>query len=54
MVAGREDVIVAGLLVLEGVMDLIGAEDLVTSEDDILDGVAAEVRAGTRPVTMER
>ena len=42
----------AGLLVLEGVMDLFGVSDLITSEDDILDGVSADVRSGRRPVTM--
>ncbi len=52
MVPGREDVIVAGLLVLEGVMDFFGVSDLITSEDDILDGVSADVRSGRRPVTM--
>ncbi len=41
MVAGREDVLVAGLLVLRAVLARFGARDLITSEDDILDGVAA-------------
>lgn len=53
MVPGREDVIVAGLLVLEGVMELLGVDDLISSEDDILDGVASDVRCGRRPVTMD-
>ena len=44
MVAGREDVLVAGLYVLDAVMARFGAEELLTSEDDILDGVAASLR----------
>ena len=41
MVLGREDVLVAGLMVLDAVMDRVGAPDLLSSESDILDGVAA-------------
>lgn len=44
MVAGREDVLVAGLYVLDAVMERFGADELLTSEDDILDGVAASLR----------
>ncbi len=41
MVAGREDVLVAGLMVLDAVMGRVGATELLSSESDILDGVAA-------------
>jgi len=44
MVAGREDVLVAGLVILEEVMMRVGTEELLSSEDDILDGVAASLR----------
>nr|WP_202122137.1 Ppx/GppA phosphatase family protein [Streptomyces sp. BA2] len=37
---GRVDVIVAGALVLLGIMDRIGAREVVVSEHDILDGIA--------------
>lgn len=40
MVAGREDVIVAGALVLREVMDRLGFDRCVVSESDILDGLA--------------
>jgi exopolyphosphatase/guanosine-5'-triphosphate,3'-diphosphate pyrophosphatase len=43
MVRGREDVLVAGLVVLEEVMDRFGADELLTSENDILDGLVAEM-----------
>jgi exopolyphosphatase/guanosine-5'-triphosphate,3'-diphosphate pyrophosphatase len=43
MVRGREDVLVAGLYVLEAVMERFGEDDLLSSEDDILDGVAASL-----------
>jgi exopolyphosphatase / guanosine-5'-triphosphate,3'-diphosphate pyrophosphatase len=43
MVKGREDVLVAGLIILEEVMDLFGANSLLTSENDILDGIVADV-----------
>ena len=45
MVPGREDVLHAGLYVLEAVMDRLGAAELLTSEDDILDGIVASLRA---------
>ena len=41
MVPGREDVLVAGLFILDAVMERFGVEELLSSEDDILDGVAA-------------
>lgn len=41
MVRGREDVLVAGLMVLDAVMARVGADELLSSESDILDGVAA-------------
>lgn len=37
---GRVDVIAAGALVLELIMDEIGLPELVVSEHDILDGLA--------------
>jgi exopolyphosphatase/guanosine-5'-triphosphate,3'-diphosphate pyrophosphatase len=43
MIAGREDVLVAGLYILDAVMGRFGAVELLTSEDDILDGVAASL-----------
>ncbi len=43
MVAGREDVLTAGLFVLDAVMERLGVDALVTSENDILDGVAASL-----------
>ncbi len=51
MAPGREDVLVAGLVVLHAILERFGAPDLLTSEDDILDGVAAWLRSGasTRP-----
>jgi exopolyphosphatase/guanosine-5'-triphosphate,3'-diphosphate pyrophosphatase len=53
MVAGREDVIVAGLYVLEAAMGRLGASELLTSESDILDGVAEALRrAEASPATM--
>jgi exopolyphosphatase/guanosine-5'-triphosphate,3'-diphosphate pyrophosphatase len=44
MVRGREDVLVAGLYVLDAVMERFALEELLASEDDILDGVAASLR----------
>ena len=41
MVAGREDVLVSGLMILDAVMERFAVTTLMTSEDDILDGVAA-------------
>ncbi len=43
MVAGRQDVIVGGALVLRQVMDRLGFELCVHSESDILDGLAASL-----------
>jgi exopolyphosphatase / guanosine-5'-triphosphate,3'-diphosphate pyrophosphatase len=43
MEPGREDVLVAGLYILEAVMERFGANELLSSEDDILDGVAASL-----------
>ena len=37
---GRVDVIVAGALILQRIMERTGAEDVVVSEHDILDGIA--------------
>jgi exopolyphosphatase / guanosine-5'-triphosphate,3'-diphosphate pyrophosphatase len=39
MAPGREDVIVAGALVLSGVLDRFGFDAVVTSEADMLDGL---------------
>jgi len=41
MVAGREDVLVAGLMILDAVMERLSVDGVTTSEDDILDGVIA-------------
>ncbi len=43
MVPGREDVLVAGLYILDAVMERFDVDELLTSEDDILDGVAASL-----------
>jgi exopolyphosphatase/guanosine-5'-triphosphate,3'-diphosphate pyrophosphatase len=43
MVVGREDVLTAGLYVLDAVMERFGADALITSENDILDGVAGSL-----------
>jgi exopolyphosphatase / guanosine-5'-triphosphate,3'-diphosphate pyrophosphatase len=43
MVPGREDVIVAGAVILERVVDRLGAAGCLTSEHDILDGLARSV-----------
>jgi len=43
MVVGREDVLTAGLFVLDAVMNRLGVDFFVTSENDILDGVAASL-----------
>jgi exopolyphosphatase / guanosine-5'-triphosphate,3'-diphosphate pyrophosphatase len=56
MVSGREDVLVAGLFVIEAVMERFGAEELLSSESDILDGIVSSLRGGRegpRPDTME-
>jgi len=39
MVKGREDVLHAGLYVLQAVMERLGADELISSENDILDGM---------------
>ena len=44
MVPGREDVIVAGLYVVEAVMARLGVDELLSSESDILDGIAGRLR----------
>lgn len=44
MVAGREDVLVAGLLILEMVMDRFGVDHVLSSECDILDGLVSSLR----------
>jgi exopolyphosphatase/guanosine-5'-triphosphate,3'-diphosphate pyrophosphatase len=40
MVAGREDVLTAGLYVLDAVLERFGVTELLSSENDILDGIA--------------
>ncbi len=45
MVPGREDVLAAGLYVLEAVMDRFGADHLLSSENDILDGIVMSLLA---------
>jgi exopolyphosphatase/guanosine-5'-triphosphate,3'-diphosphate pyrophosphatase len=40
MVEGREDVLTAGLYILEAVMDRFGVDACLSSENDILDGIA--------------
>lgn len=46
MVAGREDVLTAGLYVLDAVMERLGVEELLSSENDILDGIALSLFEG--------
>ena len=41
MVAGREDVIVGGALILSAIMTRFGFDECLVSESDILDGMAA-------------
>lgn len=43
---GREDVIVGGIIVLAEIMAAFGRMECLVSEDDILDGIAAELREG--------
>ena len=45
MAPGREDVIVAGALILRMVVERFGFDDVLTSESDILDGLALELLA---------
>ena len=47
MAPGREDVIVAGCLILLEVMDRWGFASCLVSERDILDGLALEMVANT-------
>ncbi len=49
MVAGREDVIVGGALILAAVMTRFGFDECLVSEADILDGMAA----GSAPLSGE-
>ncbi len=44
MVTGREDVLVAGLYVLDAVMECFGVDWLISSESDILDGIIGSLR----------
>ncbi len=52
---GRVDVIAAGALILDRIMDTFGFDEMVTSEHDILDGIAwslvtgAAARSSARP-----
>jgi exopolyphosphatase/guanosine-5'-triphosphate,3'-diphosphate pyrophosphatase len=46
MVPGREDVIVAGVVILERVVERLGVDGCLSSEHDILDGLARSVLAG--------
>lgn len=48
MVAGREDVLPAGLYILDAVMDRFGANELLSSESDILDGIVASLLRSQR------
>lgn len=43
MVAGREDVLHAGLYILVAVMAKLGVDELLSSENDILDGIVASL-----------
>jgi exopolyphosphatase / guanosine-5'-triphosphate,3'-diphosphate pyrophosphatase len=52
--AGREDVIVAGLIVLTGIMSRFGFDRCLVSESDILDGlVASLLESGVRDLGDE-
>jgi exopolyphosphatase/guanosine-5'-triphosphate,3'-diphosphate pyrophosphatase len=46
MVVGREDVLCAGLYVLDAVMQRLGVSEIVSSENDILDGIVSTLLAG--------
>ncbi len=48
MIVGREDVLVAGLYVLDAVMERFGVTELLSSENDILDGITASLLHGQR------
>jgi exopolyphosphatase / guanosine-5'-triphosphate,3'-diphosphate pyrophosphatase len=43
MVKGREDVLPAGLYILDAVMRRLGVDQLLSSENDILDGIVASL-----------
>jgi exopolyphosphatase/guanosine-5'-triphosphate,3'-diphosphate pyrophosphatase len=43
MVVGREDVLTAGLYVLDAVMARLGVDELLSSESDILDGIVSSL-----------
>jgi exopolyphosphatase/guanosine-5'-triphosphate,3'-diphosphate pyrophosphatase len=49
MPPGREDVIVAGLVILERVMDRLGHTEVLVSETDILDGTALSLLRHIEP-----
>lgn len=49
MAAGREDVIHAGLCILERVMERLGLTTLTSSESDILDGIVGALVATSAP-----
>lgn len=49
MAAGRQDVIVGGVLVLDAVMARLGFDECLVSESDILDGLAASLVDGRGP-----
>ena len=50
MVAGREEVIVAGIVILDVVMAQFDCARCLVSEDDILDGLARRLLSSARPV----
>ena len=43
MVLGREDVLPAGLYVLDAVMERFNVDRLLSSENDILDGITSSL-----------
>jgi len=45
MVSGREDVLVAGLFVLDAVMERFMVDVLLSSENDILDGIVSSLQS---------
>ena len=49
MAPGREDVIVAGAVILGGILDRWGAGSCIVSERDILEGLAIEMVDGSEP-----
>jgi exopolyphosphatase / guanosine-5'-triphosphate,3'-diphosphate pyrophosphatase len=49
MAPGREDVIVGGVVVLQGVMRALGFASCLSSESDILDGLAASLLEAPAP-----